>query len=203
MGCSWDARFCVSTQAFLRNYFDLPSFYFQLSGSKKFLQLKIVKYKTEGRMFMCDNRVYILLCGGSSPFVVRKRLFCPPNVFFIMAEHASPHPHNGSSISPNMLFRATGKPVRHARKASSAWQEITLLLMKWYMSLNVRQLRETLKIRVFPTGKLFRRLRGVLAELRLDDNGTSLVYMPRSVKICVTGKYVFGSVKLNVFFILQ
>ena len=71
------------------------------------------------------------------------------------------------------------------------------------MSLNVRQLRETLKIRVFPTGKLFRRLRGVLAELRLDDNGTSLVYMPRSVKICVTGKYVCGSVKLNVFFILQ
>ena len=121
---------CGITLAFLRNYFDLPAFCFHLSGSKKFLQLKIVKYKTEGRIFMCENRVYILLCGSSSPFIVRKRLFCHPKAFFSMAEHAFSHPHNGSSISPNMLFRAPGKPVRHARKGSSASQEITFLFLK-------------------------------------------------------------------------
>ena len=75
MGCSWDARFCVSTQAFLRNYFDLPSFYFQLSGSKKFWQLKIVKQLLPMPSCPCETPVLRMPWRRSAPLDVRKRLF--------------------------------------------------------------------------------------------------------------------------------
>ena len=89
--------------------------------------------------------------------------------------------------APSGLMKDT---LLQCRKAFPGRQIQPFVKDKTAKTLTDRHMRKRLKIRVFPTGKLFRRPRGVLAELRLDDNGTSLVYMPLSVKICVTGKYV-------------
>ena len=134
MGCSWDARFCVSTQAFLRNYFDLPSFFFSFPAVKNFYSWKSWNIKRRDGC-LCVIIVFIYFCAaahrlsscekGSS--VLRMSFSSwrnmPPRILIT----ALPYHQTCSSVLQESPFGMPGKPLPRDRKSRfCSWNDICL-----------------------------------------------------------------------------